>query len=197
MLGLRASLVIVVALSSSAAIADKKPEQGFYKILVKPKATWVLPNAMSEPNAKDKVIVETYDVRKVGEADVARIRWTYSDDDGGKSELASQGELPTQVAVTAKGLYLLTAADDDAKITKALAKKPSRTAPPKTYKGTKINNGRFLSIDATGEVCMGYRRLPGHGDCEDVCEAQFCIDGTDGIVELSGTWAPGFVVFRK
>lgn len=193
----RTILVSLLAVASLAhADAKKKPKpktpgKDFWKVLVKPNAKWVLSNSEDKTN---KVIVETYDVRKVGDADVARVRWTHV---WGKNEKEDIGGTDagkfTQVAVTAKGLYLLNKENDDAAVAKRLEGKPSRSSPPKEYKGTKTNGGRYLAInkEAGGVVCMGEGPI---GDdpppCEDVCDAFVCMDDS-GITELSGLWAPG------
>jgi hypothetical protein len=111
---------------------------------VTPKAKWVLHDF--EEGQDDSVPVETYDVRKVGAADVARLRWRNGDED-----ISEGGGYPSQVAVTEAGLYLLQASQDDAAVAEALKKKPSRSDPPKPYKGTKLNGGRYLRIDQKAE----------------------------------------------
>ena len=124
-------------------------------------------------------------------ADVARLRWTMVSGDGKyKSEAATSGsQTPTQVAVTDKGIYLLTADMDDAKVSKALKGKPSRSDPPKAYKGTKKNNGRFLTVSGD-VVCMGEEPLPDAGECADICEGEICYSATDGVISMTGTLAP-------
>jgi hypothetical protein len=184
--------IFVVALlascSSASADATPPPAKGFWKILVKPGAKWVLAPHVDEgaTGLSEKVTIETYDVRKIGDADVARLRWTSGKDvynDGAD-------DLPTQVAVTDKGLYLLRADMDDAAVTEALAKAPSRSDPPKPYKGTKRNHGRYLRVAELGIVCMGWSYIQGDGECEDRCQGEICIAPTDGIVSFDGTYAP-------
>lgn len=184
--------LLIVALALPALAKDTATVgKGFWKILVQPNAKWVLTNKTGD-DKKATITVETYDVRKVGTADVARLRWTFKSGDGKFKEDAALGgsQTPTQVAVTAKGIYLLSADMDDAKIAKALKGKPSRSDPPKAYKGTKKNQGRFLRVDGD-TVCMGEEPLPDAGDCDDVCEGQVCFSATGGVVSLSGTMAPG------
>jgi hypothetical protein len=197
--------LVLVALSAAPAYADAKkkpavkaktPGKDFWKVLVKPNAKWVLTTSDDKSN---KVIVETYDVRKVGDADVARVRWTHQYK-GGKDDIGStdSGKF-TQVAVTAKGLYLLNKENDDAAVAKRLEGKPSRSSPPKEYKGTKTNGGRYLSInkEAGGVVCMGEGPIGDDApDCEDVCDAFVCVDES-GITELSGLWAPNYDHFTS
>ena len=171
------------------------PGKGFWKVMVKPNAKWVLHDTIGE-NKKGTITVETYDVRTIDGADVARLRWTYSwgtkdTQDIGSTEMAK----PTQVAVTAKGLYLLVAAMDDAAVSKALKGKPSRSDPPKAYAGTKLNKGRYLTTD-DGLVCLGVGPTPDAGDCPDTCDGRVCWS-EDGVEEISGMLAPGMSIFER
>jgi hypothetical protein len=179
--------LIALSLLISIAHADppKMGPKGIWKVLVRAKAKWVLKNTFEKEH--DKVIIETYDVRKVGVAEVARLRWTRVFADGQKEPVATG--LPTQVAVTDAGLYLLDAAQDDAAITEAIKKKPSRSDPPKAYKGTKQNEGRYLNVESS-RVCLGQGPLPGAGECEDTCFGEWCVSAEDGIVGLEGNFAP-------
>ena len=182
-------LAIAIGLVATARTSEAKPGKDFWKILVKPNAKWVLANTTK--NDKSTVTIETYDVRKVGDADVARLRvthrWGTGKDDAADNSGASG--LPVQVAVTAKGLYFLNDTKDDAKILAVIAGKPTRSSPPKAYKGTKKNNGRYLRIDGD-TVCMGEEPLDDAGECADVCEGEICIDATAGVVSLHGTLSP-------
>lgn len=197
-----ATLLVAGILGGTPSDAGgRKPGKGFWKILVKPKAKWILKNQISEQLHKfvDTIVVETYDVRKVGTADVARLRWTHRMEDNQVNaealSVTHAGNL-TQVAVTAAGIYLLTADMDDAQVEAALKNKPSRSAPPKPYKGTRLNEGRYLTV-SDDVVCMGQGPLPDAPDCEDTCEGEVCISATDGVVSLSGNWAPDSFEFVK
>jgi len=181
-----------------AARADAPPLKGFWRILVKPKARWVLYDTIEKDTKRRKrIVVETYDVRKVGGADVARLRWTLVGPKGEKQDWGSSDSgRYTQVAVTDAGLYILSDDMDDAKIAEALKKKPSRSDPPKPYKGTKQNEGRFLKVDGD-TVCVGYEPLPGDGDCDDTCFGTMCLTATRGVTRLDGTWAPDNSIFES
>ena len=189
---------LLVAALVLPAVAKDTPSagKGFWKILVKPKAKWVLHDTIEDKKAT--ITVETYDVRKIDGADVARLRWTVVSGDGKyKDDAALGGSLtPTQVAVTDKGVYLLTSDMDDAKVSMALKGKPSRSDPPKSYKGTKQNKGRFLKVSGD-VVCMGEEPLPGDGECADICEGEVCYSATDGLISLSGTIAPSHNIWEK
>ncbi len=201
-----------LAVSGSAALAEKpKPKltkkktvqtaaaKGFWKILVQPNAKWVLKEETSyDPTLKPSTItVETYDVRKVGAADVARLRWTLIQPDGTQSDVGdNENGRYTQVAVTPAGLYILWAAQDDAKVAKMLEGKPSRSDPPKPYEGTKLNEGRYLYVNDDGTVCLGQGPEPGAGDCPDTCDGTMCLSPTKGVIQLIGNWAPGVTVYN-
>ncbi|MBL9016001.1 MAG: hypothetical protein JNL83_17570 [Myxococcales bacterium] len=189
-------LVAVLVLAVGAGPSDAKPGKDFWKILVKPNAKWVLANTTK--NDKSTVTIETYDVRRVGDADVARLRvthrWGTGKDDAADNSGASG--LPVQVAVTAKGLYFLNDTKDDAKILAVIAGKPTRSSPPKAYKATKTNKGRYLRIDGD-TVCMGEEPLEDAGECADICEGEVCISATDGVVSLHGTMSPNHDDFAQ
>ncbi len=190
----KAALAIVTLASVSGAETAKTtaPAKGFWKVLVTPGAKWVLEPHSEEgmETPSEKITIETYDVRRIGDSDVARLRWTATT--GKQSEPYNDGadSLLTQVAVTEKGVYLLRADMDDAAVTAALLKAPSRSDPPKAYKGTKTNRGRYLRIAELGIVCMGWSHVEGDGECEERCEGEMCISPTDGIISLDGTYVP-------
>ena len=188
---------VVLALSSPVRAEAPKPGKDFWKVLVTPKAKWVLrnPNAEDAAQKRATVTVETYDVRTVGTAQVARLRWTHKDDSG-ENTFGGGALQPTQVAVTTEGLYLLAAEMDDAAVTAALAKKPSRSSPPKAYKGTRKNGGRYLTIRGV-EVCMGWAKLEEDGPCEDLCESEVCFTAADGVTSISGFDAPNQGIWER
>jgi hypothetical protein len=161
----------------------------FWRILVRPHKPWTV-----KSRDAGKIVIETYDVHKVGVADVARLRWTFFST-GSKEALplAADDCRWTHVAVTDAGLYLLKDEDDDAAIAKALAGKPSRSSPPKPYRATKQNKGRKLRVD-DGRVCWGWENVSDE-ECDDTCEGEACASPTAGIVYLDGTCAPDFEIF--
>jgi hypothetical protein len=185
----------VLAMGGAVRAENKKPGKDFWNVLVTPKAKWVLHESSPADAAHPStVVVETYDVRTVGKAQVARLRWTVKD---GTSESTFGGGVvqPTQVAVTREGLYLLDAAMDDAAVAVALKKKPARSSPPKAYKGSKQNGGRYLTIRG-GEICMGWAKLAEDGPCEDVCEDEVCYTAA-GVSSISGFNAPGSMIWER
>jgi hypothetical protein len=184
----------VIALVSTAAVADA-PKKGFWKILVKPDAKWTLYRKGEKDKKKaPRIVIETHDVRKVGAADVARLRWTLVAADGKKSAYQCDG-CYTQIAVTSAGMYIVSDAKDDAQIAASLKGKPSRSDPPKSYGGTKQNAGRFLNLhdSARGKLaCYGERPSTGEAEaCEEpVCYGLACVSADLGIVRLDGFYAP-------
>lgn len=185
---------LVIALTDGVSAGPKKPGKDFWKILVTPNAKWVLhPGGEDAARNDSTIIVETYDVRTVAGAQVARLRWAYKGSAPNDTLPPSQWR-PTQVAVTRQGLYMLDAAMDDAAVTAALKKKPSRSSPPKPYKGTKANGGRYLRVHGD-EVCMGQANIS--GTCEDVCETEICISATAGVTSITGYDAPEPLIWTK
>ena len=182
--------VVFLVLVTLSAVADGKPGKGFWKVLVTPKAKWVLHDKVLDK--ADTITVETYDVRRVGTADVARLRWMH-----GKEPMGSTVLTPTQVAVTSAGIYLMDAELDDAKVAEQLKKSPSRSDPPKEYQGTKVNNGRYLRVDGNS-VCMGDAPVPDKTSepCADTCFAEVCVSDR-GIESISGNAAPGNTMFER
>ena len=79
---------------------------------------------------------------------------------------------------------MLNADMDDAAVTLTLKKKPSRSSPPKPYKGTKRNNGNYLRVRGE-EVCMGWANV--NGPCEDVCEDEVCFTAARGVTSITGS----------
>jgi hypothetical protein len=184
----------LVAVAAQAVADGNKPVgKGFWKVLVQPGARWVMRGLDDET-----LTVETYDVRTIGKAQVARLRWTLrrgSDDANPDADALKYTHAIglTQVAVTDAGAYLLYASYDDAKVAEELKKPPSRSDPPKAYKPTKLNEGRSLEI-RDDVVCMLQTLEP---DCDGCDGAAVCISATDGIVSIEGTWAPSGGSFRK
>lgn len=173
---------------------DVKLGKGTWDVLVQAKKKWVLRETVGDD--KGTITVETYDVRKVGEAQVARLRWTLQHGKGKPTDVGdSDSGRYTQLAVTTAGLYLLSADMDDAKVAAALQKKPSRSDPPKPYEGTARNEGRYLHVEPGPVVCLGQGPKPGDGECEDTCFGEVCISPKDGVVGLSGNWAPDVSMF--
>jgi hypothetical protein len=192
-----ALVIATLGVRVEAEPAKKLPGKGFWKILVKPGAKWVLYDQFDK---RATITIQTYDVRTIGKAQVARLRWTYAngpDDESPDTEALKMTHAIglTQLAVTDAGLYLMWAAWDDAKVADELKKKPARSDPPRPYKATKLNEGRSLEIMADGAVCMGQNPLP--GECDDCDGGYACFSATDGIVSIGQSWAPNGSVFAN
>ncbi len=171
---------------------------GIWRVLVTPGAKWVLHNTfVDEGAARPTLTVETTDVRKVGNADVARLRWTHAHADG--SEPYSGG-VPGQVAVTPAGVWFLDGDLDDKGIAAELAKPPSQPDPPVTIDEQSREDGVYVHTWARGPepiVCVGEGPAPDAGDCEDVCFGEMCVGPQGGVVSVSGTWAPGYETYEQ
>jgi len=189
-------LLLFLGATGGAARADAAPDEpparAFWDVLVAPKKKWTLAvgKSVTGQHAKAKLVVETYDVRKVGEAKVARLRWTLFEGKDKRDVGDSAAGRYTQLAVTKAGLYVLSHDMDDAKIVEALKKKPSRSDPPKEYRPTKQNEGRYLRMHGPQVACMGFEPLPGAGDCPDLCEGEVCFSREDGVTSVEGAWSP-------
>jgi len=185
----------VQAKAKAKANDDAQPAKGFWKVLVKKGAKWTLKETIGD--SRRTLTIETYDVRKIGTADVARLRWTLIGTDGKKTDAGdTESGRYTQLAVTPEGLYILYAEQDDARVAQMLKGKPSRSDPPKAYSGTKQNHGRYLMVRSADYICMGQGPEPDAGECPDTCDGTLCISATDGPAELLGNWAPGVSVFE-
>jgi hypothetical protein len=175
--------------ANDASPAPPAGDLGFWKILVKPKARWVLYDVVDTGKPRHRrasITVETYDIRTVGTARVGRLRWS----EGGRDALVQCGfGCPTRVAVTSAGLYFIDDDASDEKILQALKHHPSRSNPPKEYQGTKRNGRRYLDVEGD-VVCMGETPLESDGPCEETCFATVCIDADKGVVQIGGSWAP-------
>jgi hypothetical protein len=170
---------------------------GFWGILVKTKARWVLEDVMdkdrSPKHKRAAIIVETRDIRTVGTARVGRLRWRWSD----KTEYVQAGAVSLdRVAVTPAGLYFIDDDATDEQILQTLKRHPSRSNPPREYSGTKRNGGRYLSVEGD-MVCMGDEPLADSGPCDDTCFSVLCIDKDKGVVQLGGTAAPDNGLFAQ
>jgi hypothetical protein len=208
-------IVMVLAVAATATAAPKRSKnaaknagkdsskavgKGFWKVLVTANAKWELVDTIADDKKKaGKIVVETYDVRKVGGADVARLRWKAFDSTGAAEDFSCSG-CYTQVAVTSAGMFIVSDAKDDKQIEASLKKdKPSRSDPPKAYKGTKQNDGRYLAVREGSPllVCYGEGPLPDAGECADVCFAEICVSAEKGVVSIEGTWAPNYSIYEQ
>jgi hypothetical protein len=154
---------------------------------------WVLKDRIrGSGEAPRTITVRPVGVHQVGAATVAHLTWSMQVGSDAPSDHALQmthAELLNQVAVTDAGLYMFPDSADDADIAKALTGKPARSDPPKAYKATKLNEGRYQTIDGD-VVCMGWGPAPGDPECDDTCDGRVCISASAGVVALSGNWAP-------
>ena len=184
--------LFVVAVSLLEGSSESRAGEGFWKVLAQPNSRWELKETRPDEGRKQATVrIETYDFREVGGASVARLRWTYMSNGSAKDIGDSDSGRYTQVAVTAAGIYLLSADMDDAAVTKVLKRKPSRSDPPRAYAGTSQNQGRFLTIEPAADgsmACMG--ALTKKESAKEPGVGEVCISAKTGVVFLGGGWAP-------
>ncbi len=193
---LAVGLAMVSALGATTA-ADGPAKHGVWQPLVQAHARWLLRDTGTVQNA-DTIAVETYDVRKIGGADVARLRWVLQQGTRHRDVGASlAGGRFTQLAVTPRGLYLLSASMDDAKVARALAAAPTWRDPPDAVEPASSGDGSFVRVDRSGLVCVGHVAAEGACDGETgLCEGELCVDA-GGVARIAGSWAPGNATFAR
>lgn len=178
-------LVLLLAFPLADAAPARGPGKNFWRILVKPGGKWILYLAQKDKLDEELALtINTYDVRKVAGADVARLRGAINTPQPDDFDLQPF----SQVAVTAAGIYLLRANMNDAMIAEALKHEPSFPDPPKAAHKTDGVKDEFVELHDNAIVCVGFRGPP-HA-CIDYCSAEMCVSATEGIVRLSGAWAP-------
>jgi hypothetical protein len=142
---------------------------------------WVFrPEKESDPPSY--IVVDVYDVREVKGAKVARLKWTLFQ---GASGSPMGNSLPTQIAVTKKGAWLLTDKLDDAGVAKAIKGKPHFADPPKAFKG----DDGYVRKDGDN-VCVGVGTPPGGTCATGVCHAEYCLAKGVGLTSIAGNYTP-------
>lgn len=173
-------------------------DEPFWHILAQPGGCWTLVPVDGEPART--LVIEAYDARMVGDADVARLRLTYNAEQGPTGEFGDQDHWPRQVAVTKKGVWFLDVKADDQAVGRALQKAPTYVDAPRPVEPTKANNWQWIrkAKTAKGDVlCFGHEVPRGTGQCEDTCDGMICVARTGGFVVAEGTSAPWFGTFRQ
>ncbi|MDI3288727.1 hypothetical protein [Polyangium sp. 15x6] len=181
------------------ALPVLKTESTVWGPLVRRGACWTLLNhTKGAPDYDDTLLVMPWNVRKVGKADVAQLKYTL-----GRNSSAHESPddvLPKQVAVTDQGVWFLPADADDAAITAALRKPPTHAAKPKTFEPTQENGYTFVREAKTSGgpiVCAGHAIPPAQGNCGDKCNAMVCFSASNGVVIVEGTAAPASGVYAQ
>jgi hypothetical protein len=136
-----------------------------------------------------RIEVESYDPRVVKGAKVARLRWTYIENER-RSPLTSS--LPGQLAVTRRGVWILTERADDKQIAEALKHKPDMADPPRPHKDV----DGYVRTDGA-KVCIGVGTPPGAATRCDlgVCHSEYCLLPGVGVASVAGNYAPAGVEF--
>jgi hypothetical protein len=176
-----APLLLLLCVPLVAQAKEKKAPApspaSVWEPLVMPGARFVL---LGGGNAR--IVVESYDARVIKGAKVARLRWVV-EENGTRSPMGNS--LPTQIAVTKKGAFLLTDRMDDKGIAEALRGKPSFTDPPRASEG----DDGYVRKDAAG-VCIGVGTPPGKPCAAGICHAEYCLAPGVGLTAISGNYTP-------
>jgi hypothetical protein len=185
--------------ASERATVRPTTSRGIWDLVFKAGQRWILPASGGDPA---RLVVETFDLRRVEDADVVRLRWLYQANPKEKPVADPSPNTPTQLARTRRGVYFLRAEQDDRAIALALKSPPTNTDPPRLIDSmrTKGDSGPNVTRRRTekGDVyCFGYGPGKDAGECEDVCFGEFCVSPEAGIVEVGGTFAPGYDTFRS
>jgi hypothetical protein len=173
-------------------------DEPFWHILAQPGGCWTLLPTDGDPERT--LVIEAYDARMVGDADVARLRLWYNSDQGPTNDFGDADHWPRQVAVTKKGIWFLDVKADDQAIGRALHKAPTHVDAPRPMEPAKANNWQWIrkAKTAKGEVlCYGHETPRDTGKCEDTCDGMICVSRTGGFVVAEGTSAPFFGTFRQ
>jgi hypothetical protein len=189
--------------SSGGIAAARKPtgapppggvaKPGLWQPLVATATSWKLINynIRDQPDEDNAVIVSNYDLRQVGAAAVARLRWkTSAGEDVGSGE-----HLPQQVAVSGHEVWFLPLNADDDAVSQALTRKPTFWDPPVDVHPTRKNKWRWVQTSSGKHglvTCIGHHQPRGGNECEDTCSGMVCFSATNGIVAVEGTSSPNF-----
>jgi len=134
-----------------------------------------------------RIVVEAYDARVVKGAKVARLRWVV-EENGARSPMGNS--LPTQIAVSKKGAWLLTDRLDDKGVTDAMKARPTLADPPRTVE----NDDGYVRKDGES-VCVGVGSPPGKPCPAGVCHAEYCLAPGVGLTSMSGNYTPSAGTF--
>lgn len=174
--------------------------ESFWKALVVPGACWTLPNFNSnKPNTDDVIIVENYDARRVGDAEVAKLRFTRVSP-GNEVNVSDKEHLPGQIAVTKAGVWFFDRKLDDQTIGREMKKPPTHAERPRDLAPSKAGKWQFVRNARTAKgpiACIGHEQPRAGGGCEDTCEGMVCFSSTAGVVLLEGTASPNFERFMQ
>ncbi len=183
------SLLVLASLPQTASA-----DMGIWDDFFKPGAKWTLNNDSSRSSQHfARVVVTNYDIHTLGNAVVAKLRWVCIDSAGKEVGDCRFSFLPSQIALTAKGVFFLEATATDEKIIQAIKGQPTFVNPPKI-----TNHGYGLHVIRSDwhrkqgkDVLCFYDSPPKNApDCEDVCFSDMCLSKGHGIVSVSGNAMP-------
>jgi hypothetical protein len=167
------------AAATPAGVVKEAKASSVWEPLVVANARFVLHGGEGE---SARIIVESYDVRTVKGAKVARLRWVV-EEGGARSPMGNS--LPTQIAVTKKGAWLLTDRLDDKAVGEALRGKPTFTDPPRAGH----SDDGYVRKDGEA-VCVGIGTPPETPCPAGVCHAEYCLEPGVGLTSMSGNYTP-------
>jgi hypothetical protein len=204
-LAVPALIAVAAGLASAKKVARPKPpppppppkeeavkppaptSKSFWEPLVTAGGRWHLATDDQELRGT-YIVVEVYDARAVKGGKVARLRWSVRT---GSGTSPMGNSLPTQIALTKKGAFLLSDRLDDAGVEKAIKGKPTYADPPKAF----VKDDSYVRKDGE-DICIGVGTAPGTGKCTDVCHAEFCLGKGVGVTTVSGNYTPDAVSFK-
>jgi hypothetical protein len=133
-------------------------------------------------NQAARIVVEVYDARVVKGVKVARLRWSVED---GGARTPMGNSLPTQIAVSKKGAWILTDRLDDKAVEAALKRSPTFADPPRPSE----RDDSYVRKDGTS-VCIGVGTPPSKPCPGGVCHAEYCLAPGVGLTSVSGNYTP-------
>ena len=149
-----------------------------------------------DPNSGEPpaVLVGTVDeLRQVGAARVAKLRWHFSDNDAAARPYLAG---PHYLVESARGIAFLLTESTDAEIS-ALLVQPNFWMFPHPTREHPVDgpSGETASVTVNdGEATACYSiEMPACG--AGVCSSDVCVTSAHGIVSLGGQWAPGGALF--
>lgn len=158
-----------------------------WRSLVQPNARWVLQST----SGTGRLRIEVYDVRTVGAAAVARLRWLRAEP--GKPEEEAGGGGPPwhsiqHVAITTRGLFILSPQTSLRELDRILARKPDYPSILTTRERNQKDSVFFTKAKSATEGCVGYYSRT---ECAtESCYATLCVDAERGITFASGAYSP-------
>ena len=175
------------------------PPNSLWLNLIAKETTWVLHSETAEAGEHvDRVEIKVTSLRRKGNVRIAELQWSFVGE-GGRRPVNTT--VPAMIIADGKNALIYESntdleGDSDDDFVKALATEPSHADPPVEYRRSEEWGTEWLKFHDTGKgkIACFEQGPPDEEDfvCEDTCYALLCYSQRDGIVGLTGTWAPGF-----